>query len=179
MSDYSDAVAGDVLVREGAVLADSRSLRFRSRTRFVPVLMFGSWGLVIVLPMLLFVIQGELPRDALGALPVLALGIALVYGAVRALVNRSALTVDGGELRFAFGPLWPRRERRVALAQLSGARMALRQPSFWNPAKYRGYPMPQPYLIQLQLREEGAVTLPLTLGLRDAESVSRWIEERL
>jgi hypothetical protein len=52
MSDYSDAVAGDVLVREGAGAGDSRALRFRSRTHFVPVLMFGSWGLVIVLPML-------------------------------------------------------------------------------------------------------------------------------
>lgn len=35
MSDYSDAVAGDVLVREGAGEGDSRVLRFRSRTRFV------------------------------------------------------------------------------------------------------------------------------------------------
>ena len=57
--------------------------------------------------------------------------------------------------------------------------MALRSASFWNPAKYRGYPMPQPYLIQLQLRDQRTLTLPLTLGLRDAESVSRWIEERL
>ena len=179
MSDYSDAVAGDVLVREGAGEGDSRVLRFRSRTRFVPVLMFGSWGLVVVLPMMLFLIQGELPGDALGALPVLVVGLALVYAAVRALVNRSALRVDGGELRFAFGPLWPFRERRVALGQLGGARMALRSASFWNPAKYRGYPMPQPYLIQLQLRDQRTLTLPLTLGLRDAESVSRWIEERL
>lgn len=55
----------------------------------------------------------------------------MVYAAVRALVNQSALRVDGGELRFAFGPLWPFRcERRVALGQLGGARMALRPPSF-------------------------------------------------
>lgn len=179
MSDYSDSVAGDVLVRQGSHEGDYTSLLFRSRTRFIRVLGFGSWGLVIVVPMTIFLIEGELPERAGGPLLVLAVGVALVYAAVRALLNGARLTVEGGELRFALGPLWPFRERRLALAQLHGARMALRSPSFWHPARYRGYPMPQPYLVHLQQRDQTTVTLPLTLGLRDAESVARWIEERL
>jgi hypothetical protein len=80
MSDLSDAVASHVLERGGDEMPDaSRVLRFRPRNGWVGVLVFGSWGMVISVPLTMFALSGELPATSLPAV----LGLACVgYGLI-------------------------------------------------------------------------------------------------
>jgi hypothetical protein len=113
------------------------------------------------------------------AVGVALLGYALLYAATRAVVNRASITVVSGELCFARGPLWPFVTRRFRLADVRGARLRVRTPSFWHPARFKGFPVAQPYLVDLDLAGGAKARLPTTLGLRDAEAVARFVESQL
>ena len=151
--------------------------------------MFGSWGLMIAASTTMLLVSDGLPARWVPAVGVTLVGYALVgyalvgyallYAAVRAMVNRASLTVVSGELCFARGPLWPFGTRRFRLAQVRGACFSQRQPSFFHPATHRGYPMPQPYYVDLELADGATVRLPTTPGLGDAEAVTQFIASQL
>lgn len=181
MSDLSEAVASHVLERGGEEMPDaSRVLRFRPRNGWVGVLVFGSWGMVISVPLTMFALSGELPATSLPAVLGLAcVGYGLIYAAVRSVVNRARLERDGAALRFSSGPLWPHQERRWQVADVRAAEMKLRPPSFWHPARYKGHPMPQPYLVDVCLADGERARLPVTLGASDAQAVTRFVQQLL
>ena len=178
MSDLSEAVASHMLdCGVGARVQDGNVLRLSPRNAWVGVLVFGSWGVVVAVPLTIFMFTGELPLRSLpGVLGIAAVGYGLIYAAVRSVVNRARLERDGAELCFSCGPLWPHRARRWRLADVRGAEMTLRSPSFWHPARHRGYSMPQPYLIEVRLADGGRSRLPVTLGSADARVLTQFIE---
>ena len=179
MSDLSEVVASHVLTRRGdAPLDASHGLHFRPRNGWVGVLVFGSWGMVISVPLTMFAFSGELPATSLPAVLGLAcVGYGLIYAAVRSVVNRARLERDGTDLRFSSGPLWPHRERRWPLADVRTAEIEVRLPSFWHPARYKGHPMPQPYLVDVCLADGERARLPVTLGSSDALAVTRFVQQ--
>lgn len=180
MSDLSEAVASHVLQRGADGRPDASGLLlFRPRNGWVGVLVFGSWGVVISVPLTMFALSGELPAASLPALLGLAsVGYGLVYLAVRSVMNRARLQRDGDELRFSFGPMWPFRHHRWRLAHVRTADITQRPPSFWHPARYRGYPMPQPYFVDVCLASGERSRLPVTLSATDAQAVTQFVERR-
>lgn len=179
MSDVSDRVAGDVLVLNAQGTARGSGLLLKPRAPWVSAVMFGSWGVLIAVPTTMLWASDGLPPRWVPAVGVTLVGYALLYAAVRAVVNRASVTVVSGELRFSRGPLWPFRARRFRLADVRGVRFRERQPSFLHPARHRGYPMPQPYFVELELADGASARLPTTLGLGDATAVARFIQAQL
>lgn len=181
MNDLSNLVASHVLCRNGRSEHDTqRTLLFRPRAGWTGAVAFGSWGLVIAVPLTGFALSGGLPPGSAGVVLALSfVGYALLYAAARSLVNGARLERESGELRLSFGPLWPRRARSWRLADVRATAIGLRPPSFWHPATLRGFPVAQPFRVELCLADGTRARLPLTLGLRDAEVVARFVDEQL
>jgi len=171
--DASDSVAAEILLR-----SEARALVFAHRVRWVGLLIFGSWGALITVPMTILFASGEVPPPALlsAVFPIYAIGLALVYLALRSFLNGARLEIDGPDLRFRRGPLWPFREKRIALGSIAGTLMEIHPESFRHPATYRGHPVARPYVVHVRHPDGTRTTLPLALGARDAADVAAWIE---
>jgi len=179
VADPSDSAATEVLVRGDGDLRDAVSLAFRVQRHGWLVLGMGSWGLVITGPSLGLLGQGEYPARGVWVVACLvALGVGLLYGAVRAAVNHARLELAGDVIRLVRAPLPPSRTRGWRLRDISLVQISIRPGSFWNPDTLRGMPVAQPYQVILHRAGGGHVTMPLALGLEDARAVAAWIERQ-
>lgn len=174
-ADSSDFVAAEILLREPR--SGGRALAFGLRVRWVGVLVFGPWGVLLTVPTTILLASGEIPPRALSLAiaPVYLAGLACLYLALRALLNGARLELDGGDLRFRRGPLWPFREQRIPLGSIAGTAMEIHPESFRYPATYRGRPTARPYVVHVRHHDGSRTTLPLALGARDAEDVAAWV----
>lgn len=176
VTDHSNSVAAEVLVRGATADGARGTLTFRNRTRWHVVAMFGSWALVILAPMLILAMEeGATARELMAALLLGAVGLTLGYVAARELVNGAQLAVDGRLLRFRRGPLWPFGARSWPLDTIVGTRIELHPDSFRYPARVRGFEAARPYLVHLLHGDEKRSTLPLALGRDDAHEVAAWV----
>ncbi len=153
---------------------DGLELVFKPRRGWIPALGFGSWGLLIALPTTLLLMAGDTPPRTLpAALTVTLLGYGLLYVALRAVVHQAHLQRKGAHLCFQFRPLWPFRTQTWPLDDILSVAVSERPSSFWHPATHRGYPVPQPFRVELTLSGGRRARLPLTLSLDDAEATRR------
>lgn len=172
--DPADVVATDVLVDDAAVA--SEVLSFRSRSSWVGLLVFGSWGLVITVPIASFIVAGEVPPRSTPLVAVFAaIGLAFCYFAIRSVSGGATLRIDADALCSERVGLWPRSRRRFALGAIATARVEVWPVSFRHPARSRGYPMPRPFAVLVVGRDGRTERLPLVLSSRDASSVAAWI----
>lgn len=174
----SDAVAVDVLLDRGAATSE---LRFGRRVRGHVVLGCGAWGVLLVVPMLVMLVNGEIPP--LRALPVVvvffSIGGALFALAAREFVDGASLRVEANALRFERGPIvrWPRRV--VPLVGVTSVRADVHPDSFAYPATWRGHPIVRPWIVVLGMEGRGESRLPLILGESDAFEVARFVTAAL
>ena len=173
--DHSDSVAAEILLRDPR--SGGRALAFGLRVRWVGVLVFGPWGVLLTVPTTILLASGEIPPRALSLAiaPITLAGLVCLYLALRSALNGVRLELDGSDLRFRRGPLWPFREKRIPLSSIAGATMEIHPESFRYPATYRGHPMARPYVVHVRHHDGGRTTLPLAIGARDAEDVAAWI----
>lgn len=138
------------------------------------MLVFGSWGTLLTVPMIGMVLGGELPTgDAhVAALTIVSLGLALLYTALRAFLARIHLERDRDELYLHRRPLWPWRERRWRIDDITHVRIEIYPESFRHPGTWRGRPIARPFAVVLTLRDGKDERIPLALGEGDAAEVA-------
>ena len=64
-------------------------------------------------------------------------------------------------------------------ADVRDVHIRMREPSFLHPSHYRGFMMPQPYFVDLDLADGSERRLPTTLGLNDAMAVVNFVRAQL